>query len=89
MNLFSRTNLKADSVKVKQVKTWIAAILNLDEQITISLNQLTCHYVSSEFGISPKGYRDRRESFRASHIVRSYDFVAEIQQSDIYQLKAK
>ncbi|VEP12828.1 conserved hypothetical protein [Hyella patelloides LEGE 07179] len=43
MDLFSRTNLKADPAKVKQVKTWIAEILNLDEQVTISLNQLTCH----------------------------------------------
>ncbi len=52
MDLFYRSNLKADPAKVKQVKTWITEILNLDEQITISLNQLTCHYVSSEFGIS-------------------------------------
>ena len=43
MDLFSRTNLKADPAKVKQVKNWIAEILNLDEQIGISLNQLTCH----------------------------------------------
>ena len=43
MNLFSRSNLKADPAKIKQVKTWITEILNLDEQVTISLNQLTCH----------------------------------------------
>lgn len=43
MDLFSRNNLKADPAKVKQVKTWIVEILNLDEQVTISLNQLTCH----------------------------------------------
>ena len=43
MDLFSRTNLKADPAKVEQVKTWITEILNLDEQVTISLNQLTCH----------------------------------------------
>ncbi len=43
MDLFCRTNLKAAPVKVKQVKTWITEILNLDEQVTISLNQLTCH----------------------------------------------
>ena len=41
MDLFSRSNLKADPVKVKQVKAWIAEIFNLDEQVTISLNQLT------------------------------------------------
>ena len=45
MNLFSRSNSKADSAKVKQVKTWITEILNLDKQVTISLNQLTCHWV--------------------------------------------
>ncbi|MDJ0661270.1 MAG: hypothetical protein QNJ42_17525 [Crocosphaera sp.] len=43
MDLFSRTNLKADPAKVKQVKIWIAEILNIDEEIGISLNQLTCH----------------------------------------------
>ncbi len=42
MDLFSRSNLKADPAKVKQVKAWIAKILNLDGQVTISLNQLTC-----------------------------------------------
>ncbi len=42
MDLFSRSNLKADPAKVKQVKTWITEILNLDEQVAISLNQLTC-----------------------------------------------
>ncbi len=36
MNLFSRTNLKAEPAKVKQVKIWIAEILNLDKQIGIS-----------------------------------------------------
>ena len=41
MDLFSRSNLKADSAKVEQVKTWITEIFNLDEQVTISLNQLT------------------------------------------------
>ena len=49
MNLFSRTNLKADSEKIKQVKTWIAEILNLDGQVAISLNQLTCR----ELGCPP------------------------------------
>jgi phosphopantetheine adenylyltransferase len=42
MDLFSRTNLKAAPERAKQVKTWIAEIFNLDEQVTISLNQLTC-----------------------------------------------
>ena len=45
MDLFSRTNLKAAPAKVKQVKTWIAEILNLDKQVAISLNQLTCRWV--------------------------------------------
>lgn len=43
MDLFSRSNLKANPAKVKQVKNWITEILNFDEQVTISLNQLTCH----------------------------------------------
>jgi hypothetical protein len=42
MDLFSRTNLKADPDKVKQVKTWISEILSIDKQVAISLNQLTC-----------------------------------------------
>ncbi len=84
MDLFSRTNLKADPVKVKQVKTWIIEILNLDEQVTISLNQLTCHEpgcppIETAIVIveqPPKQYKIHKA-------------IADIQQSDIYQLKAK
>ncbi|EAZ90693.1 hypothetical protein [Crocosphaera chwakensis] len=43
MDLFYRTHLKADPAKVKQVKIWISEILKIDEEIAISLNQLTCH----------------------------------------------
>ncbi len=84
MDLFSRTNLKADPAKVKQVKTWIAEILNLDEQVAISLNQLTCHEpgcppIETAIVIveqPPKQYKIHKS-------------IADIQQSDIYQLKAK
>jgi hypothetical protein len=84
MYLFSRINLKADSAKVKQIKTWIAKILNSDEQVTISLNQLTCHEPGCppiEIAIiimeqPPKQYKIHKS-------------IADIQQSDIYQLKAK
>ena len=84
MDLFSRTNLKADPVKIEQVKTWIAEILDLDEQVTISLNQLTCHEpgcppIETAIVIvekPPKQYKIHKS-------------IAEIQQSDIYQLKAK
>jgi len=43
MDFFSRTNFKADPAKVKQIKTWLTETLSLDEKVTISLNQLTCH----------------------------------------------
>ena len=84
MDLFSRSNLKADSTKVKQVKTWIAEILNIDEQVTISLNQLTCldpgcPHVETAIVIMeqpPKQYKIHKS-------------IAEIQQLNIYQLKAK
>ncbi len=84
MDLFSRSNLKAEPVKVKQVKTWITEILNLDEQVTISLNQLTCHEpgcppIETAIVIveqPPKQYKIHKA-------------IADIQQLDIYQLKAK
>ena len=84
MDLFSRSNLKADPAKVKQVKTWIAEIFNLDEQVTVSLNQLTCHEPGCppiETAIvvmekPPKQYKIHKS-------------IAEIQQSDIDLLKVK
>lgn len=84
MDLFSRTNLKAAPAKVKQVKTWIAEIFNLDEQVAISLNQLTCREsdcppIETAIVIveqPPKQYKIHKA-------------IADIQQSDIYQLKAK
>ena len=84
MNLFSRSNLKADPAKVQQVKTWITELLNIDEQVTISLNQLTCHEPDCppiETAIvvmekPPKQYKIHKS-------------IAEIQQSDIDRLKAK
>ncbi len=84
MDLFSRSNLKAEPAKVKQVKTWITEILNLDEQVAISLNQLTCREpgcppIETAIALAeqpPKQYKIHKA-------------IAEIQQSDIYQLKAK
>ena len=84
MDLFSRSNLKADSAKVKQVKIWIAEIFNLDERVTVSLNQLTCHEpgcppIETAIVIMdnpPKQYK-------------IHESIAEIQQLDIDRLKAK
>ena len=84
MDLFSRSNLKADPAKVKQVKTWITEILNLDEQVTISLNQLTCREpdcppIETAIVIveqPPKQYKIHKS-------------IAEIEQADIDRLKAK
>ncbi|MGF1542529.1 MAG: hypothetical protein ACFCU5_19145 [Pleurocapsa sp.] len=81
MNLFSRSNLKADPDKVKQVKTWIVEILNLDEQVAISLNQLTCRELGCppiETAIvimlkPPKQYKIHKS-------------IAEIERGDIEQL---
>lgn len=84
MDLFSRTNLKADPAKVKQVKTWIAEILNLNEQVTISLNQLTCREpdcspIETAIVIveqPPKQYKIHKS-------------IAEIERSDVEQLTKK
>jgi hypothetical protein len=84
MDLFSRTNLKADPEKVKQVKTWIAKFFNLDEQVAISLNQLTCRESDCppiETAIVILEQPPRQDKIHKS--------IAEIEQSDIYQLKAK
>ena len=84
MELFSRTNLKADPAKVKQVKTWIAEILNLDEQVAISLNQLTCRESDCppiETVIVVMEKVSRQYTIHKS--------IAEIEKSDIHQLKAK
>jgi hypothetical protein len=42
MNLFSQAKLKADPVKVQQLKTWIYELLKLDQEITVSISQLQC-----------------------------------------------
>ncbi len=81
MDLFSRTNLKADPAKVKQVKTWIAEIFNLDEQVTISLNQLTCR----ELDCPPI----ETVIFIMEQVPRQYKIhksIAEIKRSDIERL---
>ncbi|BAZ18223.1 hypothetical protein NIES4071_101080 (plasmid) [Calothrix sp. NIES-4071] len=38
---FSRTST-VNSLKIKQIKTWIHEALQLDEEISISLSQLKC-----------------------------------------------
>ena len=84
MDLFSQNNLKADPAKVKQIKTWITKILDLDDRVTISLNQLTCHEpgcppIETAIVIieqPPKQYKIHKS-------------IAKIQQSDIDLLKAK
>ncbi len=81
MDFFSRTNFKADSAKVQQVKTWLTETLSLDEKVTISLNQLTCHEPSCppiETAIvimekAPKQYKIHKS-------------IAEIERTDIEQL---
>ncbi|NJK52708.1 MAG: hypothetical protein HC936_07540 [Leptolyngbyaceae cyanobacterium SU_3_3] len=42
MNLFSQKKLKADPAKVQQLKAWIYELLNLDQEITVSISQLQC-----------------------------------------------
>jgi len=42
MNLFSQNNLKADPEQVKQLKSWVYQILNIDSNIPISISQLAC-----------------------------------------------
>lgn len=81
MDLFSRSNLKANPAKVKRVKTWITEISDLNEQATISLNQLTCHEpgcppIETAIVIleqPPKQYKIHKS-------------IAEIEQADIEQL---
>ncbi|MBE9168297.1 hypothetical protein IQ238_12500 [Pleurocapsales cyanobacterium LEGE 06147] len=84
MNLFSRTNSKAAPEKVQQVKTWISELFNLDEKVTISLNQLRCHEPNCppiETVIAIMEQPSRQYKIHKS--------IIEIEQSDIYQLKAK
>ncbi|NJK48030.1 hypothetical protein HC931_07480 [Candidatus Gracilibacteria bacterium] len=42
MNLFSGGKPKANPEKIKQIKTWIYQLFEIDEEIFISLNQLQC-----------------------------------------------
>jgi len=43
MDLFSQAKLKAAPEKVRQIKTWIRDLLELDLEIPISINQLRCN----------------------------------------------
>jgi len=42
MNLFSQNNLRADPEQVKQLKSWVYRILNIDSNTPISISQLAC-----------------------------------------------
>lgn len=43
MNLFAKSNLKANSKNIQQIKDWTYQRLNIDSEIPISINQLQCH----------------------------------------------
>ena len=43
MNLFAKSNLKANSKNLQQIKYWTYQRLNIDSEIPISINQLQCH----------------------------------------------
>ncbi len=42
MNLFSQNKPKADPEKVQDIKNWVYRILEVDSDISISINQLAC-----------------------------------------------
>jgi hypothetical protein len=42
MNLFSQDKPKANPEKVRDIKNWVYRILNVNPDILISINQLTC-----------------------------------------------
>jgi hypothetical protein len=49
MNLFSQNKPKADPEKVQDIKNWVYRILEVDSDISISINQLAC----KELGCPP------------------------------------
>ena len=49
MNLFTKSTPQLDKSKLKQIKDWVYQKLDLETEITISLNQLQC----SEPGCPP------------------------------------
>jgi hypothetical protein len=42
MNLFSQNKPKANPEKVRDIKSWVYRILEVDSDISISINQLAC-----------------------------------------------
>jgi hypothetical protein len=42
MNLFSQNKPKADPKKVQDIKNWVYRILEVNSDISISINQLAC-----------------------------------------------
>jgi hypothetical protein len=43
MNLFTKSTIKADVNKLKQIKTWVYQTLKINRETPISINQLQCH----------------------------------------------
>jgi hypothetical protein len=42
MNLFPQATPKADPEKIREIKAWVYEILEIDEEIPISISQLRC-----------------------------------------------
>jgi len=42
MNLFSQQASKADPAQIRQLKTWIYQLLEIDPEIPVSISQLRC-----------------------------------------------
>ncbi|MCU0535647.1 MAG: hypothetical protein MUD14_17285 [Hydrococcus sp. Prado102] len=84
MNLFSTGKPKANPEKIQQVKNWIYQVFEIDEQITISLNQLQC----TEPGCPPLEtvIVIMDESKQRYKIHKS---IADIEREDILQLQHK
>lgn len=43
MNLFAKSIPKANSENLRQIKKWVYQILDIDSEISVSINQLYCH----------------------------------------------
>lgn len=42
MNLFAKSTPKANSENLRQIKDWVYQILDIDSEISVSINQLQC-----------------------------------------------
>jgi len=78
---FDRETPKATAAQVKQVKHWIYQVLELDDEIPVSLSQLTCNEPDCppiETVISVMTYPVQTYKVHKS--------IAEITYADIYQI---